>query len=139
MASRLCAECGLPRVGTNWASPIVKRHPELQASSQQKHDYQRASCKDPKNINKWFEDIQYIILMYRIYIKVIYNSDETVFMIGQISAGMAVMSSLGNGKGKADTAWESEIGYSNRSCRFPGLKCPTIHDCCGETPSYFLV
>jgi hypothetical protein len=100
MASRLRAQRGLPRVGTRWASHFVKRHPELRTRFQRKYDYQRALCEDPKLISKWFEDVQCTISKYGICVEDIYNFDETGFMMGQISQGMVVTSSLGYGKAK---------------------------------------
>jgi hypothetical protein len=55
MANRLLATRKQPRVGKHWASNFINRRPELRTRFQEKHDYQRAKCKDPEVIRGWFE------------------------------------------------------------------------------------
>ena len=89
------------RVGVNWASTFVKRHPELTTRFNRKYDYQRALCEDPEVIGRWFTLVQNTIAKYGIQEADIYNFDETGFQMGVISTTMVVTSSERHGKAKA--------------------------------------
>ena len=67
---------------------------------QRKYDYQRAKCKDPDVIRRWFELVKNTIAKYLICDADIYNFDETGFIMGVISTGMVVISSNGQAKAK---------------------------------------
>ena len=93
MANRLLAERDAGRVGVNWASTFVKRHPEVNTRFNRKYDYQRAQCEDPEIIRGWFALVRNKIAKYGIQEADIYNFDETGFMMGVISTAMVVTSS----------------------------------------------
>ncbi|KAM5528987.1 transposase [Fusarium oxysporum f. sp. phaseoli] len=93
MANRLLADRDASPVGKRWAHNFVKRQPELKTRFSHKYDYQRAKCKDPTEIRKWFTLVSNIIAKYGIRSDDIWNFDETGFMMGIIMAGMAVTGS----------------------------------------------
>jgi hypothetical protein len=101
MANRLLAERDAGRVGINWASTFVKRHPELTTRYNRKYDYQRAKCEDPEIIRGWFALVRNTIAKYGILEADIYNFDETGFMMGVISTAMVVTSSERRGRAKS--------------------------------------
>ncbi|RYC79800.1 hypothetical protein BFJ63_vAg17317 [Fusarium oxysporum f. sp. narcissi] len=68
---------------------------------QRRYDYQRARCKDPTIIRKWFELVQNMIAKYGIHTDDIYNFDETGFMMGMISTGKVATSAERRGKPKS--------------------------------------
>jgi hypothetical protein len=93
MANRLLADRNAPPVGKRWAINFIKRQPELKTSSFRKYDYQRAKCEDPTIICNWFRLVENTIAKYGIRSDDIWNFDETGFMMGVISSGIAVTSS----------------------------------------------
>ena len=101
MANRLRADRDASRVGKNWASNFVKRHPELATRFNRKYDYQRAQCEDPEVIRGWFALVRNTIASYGIQQSDIYNFDEPGFMMGVISTAMVVTSAERRGKRKA--------------------------------------
>jgi uncharacterized protein YoaH (UPF0181 family) len=50
MANSLRAKRNLGYISLNWPSTFVKRQPELIVKFNQKYDYKRALCEDPKVI-----------------------------------------------------------------------------------------
>jgi hypothetical protein len=50
IADTLLAECYQDPVGHNWTATFVKHHPELNFKFNQKYNYKRALCEDPKVI-----------------------------------------------------------------------------------------
>ena len=101
MANRLLVERDASRVGKNWASNFVRRHPELQTRLNRKYDYQRAKCEDPEIIRDWFALMRNTIAKYGIAEADIYNFDETGFVMGQISTTTVVTSAERRGKAKS--------------------------------------
>ena len=81
------------RVGTKWVANFVKRHPELTSIYNRKFDYQRAACEDPEEFGKWFERFRKTIAEYGVVERVIYNFDETGFMMGIITPQSVVTGS----------------------------------------------
>ena len=65
-----------------------------------KYNYQRAKCKDPKVIGKWFVLVRNVKAKYGIVDNDIYNFDKTGFMIGIFFAGIVVTTSDDCGKAK---------------------------------------
>lgn len=51
MANLILAGRNSRKVGINWPSAFVKRHPELKTRFNRKYDYQRAQMEDPKIIS----------------------------------------------------------------------------------------
>ena len=101
MANRLLAERDAGRVGVNWASTFVKRHPEVTTRFNRKYDYQRAKCEDPEIIRGWFALVRNTVAKYGIQEADVYNFDETGFMMGVISTAMVVTSSERRGRAKS--------------------------------------
>ena len=100
MANRLLDQRGAPRVGMNWTSNFIRRHPELKTRFTRKYDYQRALCEDPNLIRGWFTLVQNTIAKYGIDMADIFNFDETGFMMGVISSAIVVTSADRYGKPK---------------------------------------
>jgi maltose-binding protein MalE len=101
MANRLLAERDARRVGVNWASTFVKRHPELTTRFNRKYDYQRAQCKNPEIIRGWYALVRNTIAKYGIQEADIYNFDKTWFQMGVISTAMVVTNSERRGRAKS--------------------------------------
>jgi hypothetical protein len=55
MANSLRAERNIGYISLNWPSTFVKRCPNLRIKFNRKYDYKRALCKDPDDIQAWFE------------------------------------------------------------------------------------
>ena len=70
---------GPQRVGMNWVSTFIKRHPELSSVYNRKFDIQRAECEDPKLIGLWFKLVRDTIAKYGVVEEDIFNFDETGF------------------------------------------------------------
>ena len=100
MANRLLDQRGASRVGRNWTSNFVRRHPELKTRFTRKYDYQRALCEDPILIRDWFKLVQNTIAKYGIDVADISNFDETGFMMGIILSAMVVTNADRRGKPK---------------------------------------
>jgi hypothetical protein len=100
MANTLRAECGLGRVGLNWASTFVSRQEECEVKFNRKYDYKRALCEDSGIIQGWFGLVANIKAKYGIQDDDTYNFDETGFMMGQISTGAVVTASGMRGRPK---------------------------------------
>ena len=92
MANRLLNQRDAPRVGKNWTSNFIRRHPELKTRFTRKYDYQRALCEDSTLICGWFTLVQNTITKYGIDVADIFNFDETGFMMGVILSAMVVTS-----------------------------------------------
>ena len=91
MANSILAARSDCKVGKNWASNFVKRHPELRTFfNRRKHDYQRAKNKDPKVIEDWFKRVHNIKEEYGILDDDIYTFDERAFQMGDISTQIVV-------------------------------------------------
>ncbi|EGU86066.1 hypothetical protein FOXB_03416 [Fusarium oxysporum f. sp. conglutinans Fo5176] len=73
MVNRLLADRDAPPVGKRWASNLVKRHKDLKT--------------------RFFSLVENIIAKYGIRLDEIYYFDETGFLMGMISSGMAVTGS----------------------------------------------
>ena len=58
--------------------------PELKVKFNQKYDYKRAKCEDPKVINNWFRLVANIKVKYGIPDDNIYNFNKSGFMMGVI-------------------------------------------------------
>lgn len=63
------------KVGKNWVTNLVKRHPQLSSIYNRKFDYQRAECEDPKLISLWFKLVGDTIAQYGVAAEDIYNFD----------------------------------------------------------------
>jgi hypothetical protein len=100
IANQLLVTRNILRVGTRWASNLVKRRPELRTRFQRKYNYQRAKCEDPEVIRGWFELVYNTITKYGINDADIYNFNETRFIIGVILTAIVVTSSEGRAKAK---------------------------------------
>lgn len=90
MANSLRAERNLGPIGTNWPSTFVKRQPELKVKFNQKYDYKRAKCKDPKVIRGWFRLVENTKAKYSILDNNTYNFNKAGFIIGVILTGAVV-------------------------------------------------
>ncbi|EDN98948.1 hypothetical protein SS1G_13807 [Sclerotinia sclerotiorum 1980 UF-70] len=101
MANYILQSRGAKKVGKLWAHRFVKRHTELKMRFNRVYDFQKALCKDPKLIEKWFQMVLNIRAKYGIQDCDFYNFDETGFMMGIIVACMVVTSAERNGRSKA--------------------------------------
>jgi hypothetical protein len=90
MANLILAGRNGRKVGTNWPSTFVKRHPELKTRFNRKYDYQRAKNEDPKVIGDWFELVRNVKAKYGILDEDTYNFDETGFIMGVIRTELVV-------------------------------------------------
>ena len=100
MANRLLDQRGASRVGKNWTSNFIRRHPELQTQFARRYDHQRALCEDPGLIREWFRLVQNTVAKYGIDKADIFNFDETGFMMGVILPAMVVTRADRRGKPK---------------------------------------
>jgi uncharacterized protein YoaH (UPF0181 family) len=66
MANSLRAKRNLGHVSLNWPSTFIKRQPELTVKFNQKYNYKRALCEDPKVIQGWFRLVANIKAKYSI-------------------------------------------------------------------------
>lgn len=80
-------------VGECWVRRFIARHDTLKSKYNQKYNYQRAQCEDPKLIRAWFQRVQATIAEYGIHEDDIYNFDETGFQMGVISTAKVVTES----------------------------------------------
>jgi hypothetical protein len=78
------------KVGKNWPTNFISRHPEIKTRVNRKYDYQRAQCEDPEIIQGWFRLVANTKAKYGIQDQDIYNFDETGFMMGIIQRGMVI-------------------------------------------------
>ena len=46
------------RVGKNWVSTFIQRHPELKTCFSRRYNYQRAKCEDRTIISEWFDRVK---------------------------------------------------------------------------------
>jgi DDE superfamily endonuclease/Tc5 transposase DNA-binding domain len=81
-----------PRIGVNWPSNFIKRHPDLRMKYNRKYDYQRALCEDPQLLYNWFQLVRNTIDKWGIQQEDIYNFDETGFQMGVISTTKVITS-----------------------------------------------
>ena len=86
------------RVGINWVTKFVKRHPQLSSVYNRKFDYQRAECQDPELISLWFKLVGDTITKYGVTDEDIYNFDETGFQMGVISTSKVITTSERKGR-----------------------------------------
>ena len=100
MADRILRQRGTRRVGKNWATNFINRHPELRTRFTRKYDYQRAQCEDPTLIRGWFKLVENTIAKYGIDPADIFNFDETGSMMGVIDSAMVVTRADRRGKPK---------------------------------------
>jgi hypothetical protein len=98
MANRLLELRGGERVGVNWVTNFVRRHPEIQTRLTRRIDYQRIKCEDPDIYQAWFILVRRTIEEAGIQESDIYNFDETGFVMGMISSEMVVTSSDRTGR-----------------------------------------
>jgi hypothetical protein len=82
MADSLLAEYYQDPVGHNWAANFVKRWPEFKVKFNQKYDYKKALCKDPKAIRVWFQLVEHTKAKYCIQDEETYSFDKSGFMMG---------------------------------------------------------
>jgi hypothetical protein len=80
---------------------FIKHQLELTVKFNQKYNYKRALCKDPKVIQGWFRLVANIKAKYSIQDNNTYNFDEASFIMGQISTGAVVTASKQQGRPKA--------------------------------------
>src|SRR5271156_6630226 len=81
----------IKRVGINWKSTFINRHPELKGVYSRAFNHQRAKCEDPKIIRPWFELVRTTIAEYGINSSDIYNFDETGFAMGLIQRAKVII------------------------------------------------
>ena len=86
------------KVGKNWTSKFVKRHPQLSSIYNRKMNYQRAECEDPKLISLWFKLVEDTVTKYGVVEEDIYNFDETGFQMGVISTSKVITTSDRKGR-----------------------------------------
>src|SRR5271156_175661 len=79
------------RVGINWKSTFINRHPELKGVYSRAFNHQRAKCEYPKIIRPWFELVRTTIAEYGINSSDIYNFDETGFAMGLIQRAKVII------------------------------------------------
>ena len=113
MADNLLAQRGGTRVRVYWARNFVKRTERLTTRFNRPYDRQRALCKDPVVIKKWFEQVQHYRAKYGIVDEDVYNFNETGFVIGKITTQLVVTGSERRGRPKAvqpgDREWVTII------------------------------
>jgi hypothetical protein len=100
MADLLLSERGESFVGKNWTTNFIKRRTEIKAKFNQKYDYKRAKCEDPKIIQEWFSLIRNVVAKYGILEQDIYNFDEAGFAMGVIATAKVVTSSKAKNRPK---------------------------------------
>jgi hypothetical protein len=86
------------KIGLNWPSRYIDRHPTLKTRYTRKYDAQRAQCEDPEVIEAWFRLVRNTIAKYGILDDDIYNFDETGFAMGLASTSRVVTASDRRGK-----------------------------------------
>ena len=86
------------RIGKNWVSTFIQRHPKLKTCFSRRYNYQRAKCKDQTIISKWFDQVKQVIQDYRILTEDIYNFDETGFVIGLIVTAKVITNAETNSR-----------------------------------------
>jgi hypothetical protein len=123
MANRILAQRDAPRVGVNWASTFVKRHPELTTRFNRKYDYQRAQCEDPEIIRGWFALVRNTVAKYGIQEADIYNFDETGFSDGRHLDYNGCHKLRAAWQGKVEATWQSRVGNGD-----PGPQCYWLGD-----------
>jgi hypothetical protein len=99
MADRLLQERGSKPVGKNWVNNFVKRTSELRKRWSSPYDHQRATCKDPATIQRWFDQVKTTKEKWRILDDDIYSFDETGFMMGQLLSQMVITGSEASAPG----------------------------------------
>ncbi|EED12237.1 conserved hypothetical protein [Talaromyces stipitatus ATCC 10500] len=81
----------IERVGINWKSTFINRHPEVKSVYYRGFHYQQAKCEDRKVIQPWFELVRTTIAEYGIDSSDIYNFDETGFAMGLIKSAKVII------------------------------------------------
>ena len=79
-----------PKVGKNWVTNFVRRHPDIRSRFSRRYNYKRAQNEDPEVIQEWFDKVRQIIIRYGITDADIYNFDETGFSMGLIPTSKVV-------------------------------------------------
>lgn len=74
---------GMDKIGHNWLTSFLLRHPELKACWSRCLENARVRSTDPAAIKAWFERLHDVICEFSISSDNIYNMDETGFMFGQ--------------------------------------------------------
>ena len=84
------------KIGEQWVSRFLTRHPELSAVMPEQIDAARVKETSYAVLNKWFVDVESIIRDYNIQPRDIYNMDETGYSIGSIKATRVIIDKTKN-------------------------------------------
>ena len=69
------------RVGKNWITRFLDRHPDLATKFSKKLDHQRAHASCPRLLKDYFSKLSYIIHQYNLKPFQIFSMDEKKFLI----------------------------------------------------------
>ena len=80
-----------PKLGKNWVSRFLKRHPNLHTVRGRSIEATRIRESSPEVLKKWFEEFKRVIEELGVDIENIYNMDETGFSIGTIKSSNIII------------------------------------------------
>jgi hypothetical protein len=101
MANKLLAACSAGHVGVHWPHNFVKRTDNLTTRSNRPYNRQRALCKDPILIRRWFELVEQTKTKYGVCDEDVYNFNKAGFMMGKITTQLVVTGSERRGRPKS--------------------------------------
>lgn len=76
------ASGGPNKVGKNWISRFIQRHPEIRSKVGRKLQSQRVDCTSPQALATWFEHLQLVQQRYNILPQHAWNMDESGIALG---------------------------------------------------------
>jgi len=79
------------KIGKEWVPRFIQRHPELASVRLRSTDTARIKAESPERLQRWFNDLEKVLVEFNIKPENIYNMDESGFAIGEKEAGKVII------------------------------------------------
>lgn len=78
-------------IGKEWVPRFIQRHPELASVRLRSIDATRMKAASPERLQRWFDDLEKVLMEFNIKPENIYNMDESGFAIGEKEPGRVII------------------------------------------------
>ena len=79
------------KIGEQWVRRFIARHSELSSIRPRSIDVSRLKDPSPERLQRWFDDLEKVLVEFNIKPKNMYNMDESGFAIGEKEAGRCII------------------------------------------------
>ena len=80
-----------PDIGKDWVPRFLRRHPELMSITLRSIEAPRLKALTRERLQRYFEDLEKVIVEYKILPENEYNMDESGYVIGEIKATKCII------------------------------------------------